>query len=455
VLRIHDTLRGEKVPFEPRDPGRVTAYWCGPTVYDAPHLGHARSALAYDVVVRYLRWRGYEVTLASNVTDIDDKIIERAAAGGTTESELARRYEDVYVEQMDRLGVLRPDLRPRATEFVTPMVRVIGELIDAGMAYVIERSGVYFDVSRLEGYGDLVHRHPDDLREGAGARVDVDERKDDPLDFALWKAAKPGEPSWDSPWGPGRPGWHIECVAMSLDLLGEGFDIHGGGDDLVFPHHTNERAEALGCGRAFARYWVHNGMVNVEGEKMSKSLGNFTTLADVLDRWDPRALRLLVLQTHYRKTMEIDADTLASATAALERLDALARRTAGSEPTGTDPALVEAFREAMDDDFGTAAGLAVVFEGVRRANRALDAGSDDGAALAATVVELAGVLGLELGGTEAPAGTDDAEIDALVAERTAARAARDFARADAIRDELASRKVTVEDTPQGPVWRRA
>jgi cysteinyl-tRNA synthetase len=454
VLRIHDTLRGEKVPFEPRDPGRVTAYWCGPTVYDAPHLGHARSALAYDVVVRYLRWCGFEVTLASNVTDIDDKIIERAAAQGTTEPELARRYEDVYVEQMDRLGVLRPDLRPRATEFVEQMVRVIGELLVRGMAYEIPGMGVYFDVSRLDGYGELVHRHPDDLREGAGARVDVDDRKDDPLDFALWKAAKPGEPTWDSPWGPGRPGWHIECVAMSLDLLGEGFDIHGGGDDLVFPHHTNERAEALGVGQDFARYWVHNGMVNVDGEKMSKSLGNFTTLIDVLNRWDPRALRLLVLQTHYRKTMEIDADTLASATAAVERLDALVRRAGHGAGADRDAELVDAFREAMDDDFGTAAALAVVFEGVRRANRALDEGAQEAASLVATVVELAGVLGLELGGAPAAAGEDDAEIDTLLAERTAARAARDFARADAIRDELTARGITIEDTPTGPLWRR-
>ncbi len=457
MLRFTDTLSGEKVAFEPRDPDNVGVYWCGPTVYDVPHLGHARSALGWDILVRYLRWRGYAVTLVRNVTDIDDKIIARAQAEGTDERTVAGRYERIYVDQLDRLNVVAPDLTPHATEYVEAMVGVVEQLVARGIAYVIEGSGVYFDVSELPDYGALVHRHADSLREGAGARVDVDERKGDPLDFALWKVAKPGEPTWDSPWGPGRPGWHIECVAMALELLGDGFDIHGGGDDLVFPHHENERAEAAGIGRAFARYWVHNGMVQVDGEKMSKSLGNFTTLADLLDRYDPRALRLLVLQTHYRKTMEIDVAGIERSVAALARLDAVLRRaTATAVDLVTDArheATIAAFTEAMDDDLGTPAALAAVFDAVRAANAAIDASEASAGALVATVVELARVLGLELGEQDIP-GADDTEIDDLVAARQAARNRRDFAAADLIRDQLTTRGVTVEDTPAGPTWRR-
>ena len=463
MLRFTDSLTGDKVDFVPREEGKASVYWCGPTVYDVPHLGHARSTLAFDLLVRYLRWTGLDVTAVSNITDIDDKIINRAADEGSSEPEVASRFEATFVEQMDRLNIAHPDLRPRATDYVDRMVEVIGELVEREMAYTTI-SGVYFDVDRLDEYGALVGRSVDDLREGAGARVDVDDDKADPLDFALWKSAKPGEPIWDSPWGPGRPGWHIECVAMSLHLLGDDFDIHGGGDDLVFPHHENERAEALGCGRSFARHWIHNGMVQVDGEKMSKSLGNFTTLAELLDAWDPRALRLLVLQTHYRHTMEIGPTTLDQAAAALARLDKFADRMAVADlpDAGSDVDVVDRFRTAMDDDLGSPQALAIIFDAVRDANRALDAEDDETAAtLTATALELACTLGLELGRDSAPDGSgsaadesDDAEIDELVDRRLAARESRDFAEADRIRDELAARGIALEDTPHGTSWHR-
>ena len=460
MLRFTDSLTGEKAPFTPREEGRVSVYWCGPTVYDDPHLGHARSTLAFDVLVRYLRWSGYDVLAVSNITDIDDKIINRAAEEGTDEPAVATRFEASFIGQMDRLNIAHPDLRPRATEFVDHMVEVVADLVEHGMAYTTD-SGVYFDVDRLDGYGALVGRSVDDLRDGAGARVEVDDDKDDPLDFALWKAAKPGEPTWDSPWGPGRPGWHIECVAMSLHLLGDGFDIHGGGDDLVFPHHENERAEALGCGRTFARYWVHNGMVQVDGEKMSKSLDNFTTLSALLDAWDPRVLRLVVLQTHYRRTMEIGSTTLDQASAALTRLDKFADRMAAADlpEAEADADAVARFREAMDDDLGSPQALAVVFDAVRDANRALDAEDDATAAtLAAAVLDLSAALGLKLGSSAAPERADDGdteEIDALVDRRLAARTARDFGEADRIRDDLAARGIVLEDSPQSTSWHRA
>ena len=461
MLRFTDSLTGKKVEFTPRDPGKASVYWCGPTVYDDPHLGHARSTLAFDVLVRYLRWSDYDVCAVSNITDIDDKIINRAAAEGGSEPEVAGRYEASFIGQMDRLNVAHPDLRPRATEYVDKMVEIIADLVDREMAYTTD-SGVYFDVDRLDDYGALVGRSVEDLREGAGARVEVDDDKNDPLDFALWKAAKPGEPTWDSPWGPGRPGWHIECVAMSLHLLGDGFDIHGGGDDLVFPHHENERAEALGCGRAFARHWVHNAMVQVDGEKMSKSLGNFTTLDDLLNTWDPRALRLLVLQTHYRRTMEVGSTTLDQSAAALARLDKFADRMAGSDLPEAEPDadVVTRFRTTMDDDLGSPQALAVIFDAVRDANRALDAEDDSTAAeLHAAAIELAGVLGLELGSAAAPArdvqdDAEAAEIDDLVDQRLAAKAAKNYGKADGIRDKLTARGIILEDSARGTSWHR-
>ena len=456
-IELYDTLTGEVRPLTTREPGKVALYACGPTVYDHPHLGHARSALTYDVLRRYLEWRGLDVRHVANITDIDDNIINRARDEGRTESEVAVEWEAVYIDAMARLDVLDPHDRPRATEWVTEMVDFVGRIMDAGAAYTTP-TGVYLRVSGVDGYGDLVHRGLDDLRASAGARVEVDEAKEDPLDFALWKAAKPDEPSWPSPWGPGRPGWHIECVAMSLGILGDDFDIHGGGNDLVFPHHTNERAEALAVGRVFARHWVHNAMLNIEGTKMSKSLGNYRTVVEMLDEHplNGRAFRLLVLQTHYRKTMEVNPELMASARTAVQRLDALARRSSASAAArdGLDESAVKAFNAAMDDDLGTPQGVAVMFDTLHRANAALDLGTDEAPSLAATAISLAGALGLSVdqgdGGTDA-----DSAIEDLVAKRQAAREAKDWATADSLREELSALGVVVEDTPTGPIWHRA
>ena len=508
MISLYDTLTGEVRPLLTRESGRVALYVCGPTVYDHPHLGHARSALTYDVLRRYLEWRGLEVRHVANVTDIDDNIINRAREEGRTESDVAVEWEAVYIDAMSALDVLDPHERPRATEWVEEMVAFIARIMDAGAAYATP-TGLYLRVRDVGGYGDLVHRSLDDLRASAGARVEVDEAKEDPLDFALWKAAKPDEPSWPSPWGPGRPGWHIECVAMSLGILGDDFDIHGGGNDLVFPHHTNERAEALAVGRTFARHWVHNAMLNIEGTKMAKSLGNYRTVAELLDEHslNGRAFRLLVLQTHYRKTMEVNAELMASARAAVRRLDALARRAAAhgalgdgpefpqaaskqrddpatepDEPSGAaeaerdESAALEAwklaideavepfgpkrvaanlerrFKDAMDHDLSTPLAVGVIFDTLRRANAALDEGSAEGPVLARKVIEWAGALGLQTGTTAQPDG--DAAIEDLVARRQAAREAKDWATADSLREELSALGVAVEDTPAGPIWHR-
>jgi cysteinyl-tRNA synthetase len=452
MLRLYDTAKRAKVDFVPSVEGRVSMYVCGATPYDVPHLGHGRKEVVFDTIRRYLLWSGFALTYVSNVTDIEDKIISRAKEEGTTESELVRRFEGTFRSAFDRLNILHPDHEPRATEWISEMTELIAQLVANGHAYVVEGQGVYFQVDTLPGYGALSHRTLEELLESAGARVDVDERKRAPVDFALWKTAKAGEPAWDSPWGRGRPGWHIECSAMSLKLLGDGFDIHGGGSDLVFPHHENEIAQAVGAGHEFARYWLHNGMLMIDGEKMSKSLGNFVTLIDLLDRYDPRAFRLLVLQTHYRKQMEIGEKEVSDAEKAVDRLDTFARRALAEGLESAPVGDVSPFRDAMDDDFDTPAALAYVFELVRDTNVALDEGLRDTAATGfATVQELAGVLGLEL---RADAVQADTEIDDLVQAREAARAAKDWAEADRIRAELSARGIVVEDTPRGPEWRR-
>ena len=454
MLRLFDTAAAEVRPLGLRDPGRVSMYVCGPTVYDVPHIGHGRFVLVFDVLRRYLEFSGLEVRYVSNITDIDDKIIARANDEGRPMAEVAGEYEGVWWEAVDALGVKRPSDTPHATAYVEQMVALVGELVERGAAYETS-DGVYLSVGAVSDYGLLKHQSLDSLR--AGARVEPGEEKRSPLDFALWKKAKPGEPSWPAPWGAGRPGWHTECVVMSLDLLGEGFDLHGGGIDLAFPHHENERAQAVALGRAFAAHWAHNGFVEVEGEKMSKSLGNFTSLSDLLARTDSRAYRLLVLRSHYRSPIEVTPRTVADAEEALARLDAVARRFAlgpaapltGDEAAaaGVDAGALERFTGSMDDDLDTPKALAEIFELVRRANTAADGGDEAaGAALARSAQVLAAALGLEVGATDER--LDDHSAD-LAARRDAARGAKDWALADRLRDELTALGWVVEDGAEG------
>ncbi len=477
-LQIFDTMTRRKTAFVPRTPGEISMYVCGPTVYDVPHLGHGRTALTYDMIRRYLEWSGYEVTVASNVTDIDDKIVERALREGRAESDVAEEFTAAYDEQMDRLGVLRPHTRPHATHFISQMIDVISGLRSIGAAYDAPGKGVYFAVESVPGYGQLAGRTLEQLNSDAGARVDIDLDKRSPVDFALWKAAQPGEPRWPTPWGEGRPGWHTECVAMSLSALGPGFDIHGGGDDLVFPHHQNEWAQVTATGESFARYWVHSAMVNVGSQKMAKSLGNYTKLADAIDAAGARAVRLLVLQTHYRRAMEMGPAALEAARSAVGRLDAFNRRVEGAgistavaaavrrpdieggTASDLDTEAVTAFAAAMDDDFSTPTALDVIFRLVRRANASLDAASRAEASRSArTALHLLSVLGLTCGDdgseTHVDGGLSDAKVEALLAQRSAARSARDFDTADRIRDDLATAGIVVSDGPAGATWHRA
>jgi len=454
VLRLHDTATGRVDELVTRDPGRVGLYVCGSTVYGPPHVGHGRFALVYDVLRRYLRHRGLRVHFVSNVTDLDDKILDRARAERRDWRDVATEWEEQWWAALDRMGVEPPDDDPHATAYIPEMVELIGELVRAGAAYETP-DGVYLEVDRVPGYGLLVHQDLSSLLAGAGARVAVTEEKRSPLDFALWKKAKPGEPTWPSPFGEGRPGWHTECVVMSLALLGEDFDLHGGGQDLMFPHHENERAQAVALGRRFTRHWVHNGLVTVGGEKMSKSLGNFTTLAELLEENDARALRLLVVQSGYRSPLEVTHDLLQGAAIAVGRIDALSRRLAGvardvrSAPFSAveADALTQRFEERMDDDLDTSRAVAALFEGIRRANALLDAGdADAGIALGRAALACFAVLGLEP--REGEAVPDERVLD-LMERRDAAREARDFAAADALRGEIESLGWKVEDTRTG------
>ncbi|MGE0156880.1 MAG: cysteine--tRNA ligase [Geobacter sp.] len=483
-LRLYNTLTGQKEPFVPQVPGKAGMYVCGVTVYDYCHIGHARAGIVFDVIYRYLQYAGYDVTFVRNYTDIDDKIINRANQEGTDYRTIADRYIAAFDEDMGRLGLKKPTLEPKATDHIDDIIAIIEKLIANGHAY--EAAGdVYFAVETFDHYLKLSKRNLEDMQ--AGARVEVDERKKNPMDFALWKGSKPGEPWWQSPWGKGRPGWHIECSAMSMRFLGPSFDIHGGGKDLVFPHHENEIAQsecANGC--QFVKYWLHNGFVNINSEKMSKSLGNFFTIREVLELFDAEVLRFFILQAHYRSPLDYSDQNLREAQAGLTRifeaLAALDEALAG--PSGNGPAapslaelqekaqqLLPRFTEAMDDDFNTAQALGVIFDLVRTLNRYLaEAGQPDetGRQTLTTIrnafADMGQVLGLFcsnpaqwLAAREADkAGqltiTPD-EIEALIAERAQARKDKNFKRSDEIRDQLLANNIQLLDTPQGTSWK--
>jgi len=436
-------------------------YVCGPTVYDLPHLGHGRFTLVWDSLRRWLTFTGLTVTYASNITDIDDNIINKALREGRGEADVARQYEDEWWRVMATIGVARPDHVPHATEWVPQMVELVSRLLAEGKAYETS-DGVYLDVATVPDYGALAGQPLDSLR--AGARVEGSDEKRSPLDFALWKKAKPHEPTWPAPFGDGRPGWHTECVVMSLGLLGESFDLHCGGLDLMFPHHENERAQSVADGRVFARHWAHNGWVMVGKEKMSKSLGNFTSLSDLVAKTDPRAYRLLVLRSHYRSPIEVTPVTIADAERGLERLDGLARRfglpslggeqfvRAADYDFGVASELVNRVTSLVAEDFDTPAALAVIFEGVTAAHAAADAGRDaEALAQATAVLALLGGLGLSL---VVPTETVDADAAALATARDEARAAKNWARADELRDELVARGWIVEDSASGTALRK-
>src|SRR5881296_3614062 len=444
-----------KEELVPLTPGEIRMYSCGVTVYDLSHVGHAKMMIVFDVIARYLKAAGYRVTFVRNFTDIEDKIIRRANEEGVPAREISERYIAAFREDIAALGVEAPDAEPKATDHVAEMVALIERLVAGGYAYVMD-GDVYFEVRRFPAYGKLSGKNLDELL--AGARVDVDERKRDPRDFALWKAAKPDEPSWPSPWGPGRPGWHIECSAMAMRYLGESFDIHGGGEDLIFPHHECEIAQAEACtGRPFARYWAHNGMLNMGKEKMSKSLGNTLNIREIVKRHDAAALRLWMLGTHYRNMIEWSEERVEESARALDRLarllhDAATVRDAGGVAS-LPPALAEfraRFEKAMDDDFNTPKALGVLFDFGRALAEARDRQAGAPGAFVAGVAELAQlarVLGLF--GRGAPVDGPAAAVERLVAARGEARARRDFKRADELRDEIARLGWLVEDTPAG------
>jgi len=476
MLQIHNSLTGRKETFLPIRQGEVRMYVCGMTVYDYCHLGHARMLVVFDVVRRHLEASGLRVTFVRNITDIDDKIIQRANENGEPMAALTERFIRAYHEDCDALGVRRADHEPRATQYVPQIVAMVQRLIDKGYAYVGPNNDVYYAVARFEPYGQLSGKRLADLR--AGARIEVDESKRDPLDFVLWKAAKPGEPSWESPWGPGRPGWHIECSAMSVEILGDHFDIHGGGMDLKFPHHENEIAQTCAaCDSRFVNTWMHNGFVRVDDEKMSKSLGNFFTVREVLE-WvrDPEVVRYFMLGSHYRGPINYTPESLAQADAGLERLY-LALRGVAPASARTATEATARFTEAMDDDFNTPVAVAELQSLARELNSAKAAGQGEvAAARAAELLVLGGRLGILQvepeaflrkrplrapaagapgAGGEPAASLSDADIERLIEERAAARKAKDFKESDRIRDALAAAGVVLEDQPGGrTLWRR-
>lgn len=476
TIYLYNTLSRKKEIFETVEPDKVKMYVCGPTVYDASHIGHARSVVVFDVLVRYLRARGFDVVYVRNFTDVDDKIIAKAKQTGMSCKDVAEKYIQEFYADMDALKVERATYEPRATEHIDDIIRIIRILIDKGHAYPLD-GDVYFEVERFSGYGKLSGRKLDDME--AGARVDVDVRKRNPFDFALWKASKPGEPEWDSPWGKGRPGWHIECSAMSSALLGETIDIHGGGMDLTFPHHENEVAQSEAAfGKTFVKYWVHNGFVNINQEKMSKSLGNYLLIKDVLKAYHPEVIRLFLLSSHYRSPIDFNDKIMDESSTALDKAYALLARL--EERFEDKPVLTrsgdlwERFCEAMDDDLNTAKGIGLVFESVRTMNRLLDESDEAFSSnLQQTLLtawsdmqkigRILGVYGESPGQYAADrksmgllkTAVDPAWIEKMIADRTAARKARQWQKADDIRKQLEASNVIIEDRPEGTLWRMA
>jgi cysteinyl-tRNA synthetase len=461
-VRLYDTLTRRVRPFEPIEPGRVRLYVCGPTVYAPAHVGHAMSSIVFDVIRRWLEHRGFEVLHVMNYTDVEDKILERARREGKDPMALAQGHLQDYRRHLRELNVLPPKMEPRASQEMDTIIRMVQGLVERDAAYPVE-GDVYFRVASDPDYGRLSGRKLEEMR--AGARIEVDERKQDPADFALWKAAKPGEPSWPSPWGPGRPGWHIECSAMNLRYLGEEIDIHGGGNDLIFPHHENEIAQSEAfTGKPFARYWVHNGMLQFGDEKMSKSIGNVVTVEEFLREHEADVLRMLVLNSGYRKPLTFTGETLEQARAALERLRAAVRGRPHSvagrgEAPGLDAKAAQAasgFEQAMDDDFNTPAALAHLFELARAVNSARDMGAAEEALSPAvgTIRQLAGVLGLRLDlPASAPTGAEPF-IDLLVEVRDELRRLQQWTLADRIRKELEANDIVLEDGKERSAWRR-
>ena len=484
TIRLYNSLSRQKEVFEPVESSKVRMYVCGPTVYDSCHIGHARSVVVFDVIYRYLNKRGYDVFYVRNFTDVDDKIIARANTLGISCDEVSERYIKEFHDDMDSLNMVRPTMEPRATEHIEQIIGIISILIDKGYAYSVD-GDVYFSVEKYHDYGKLSGRRLADMV--AGARVEIDPRKNNPHDFVLWKASKPDEPLWDSPWGPGRPGWHIECSAMSAEYLGQTFDIHGGGKDLIFPHHENEIAQSEAAfGKTFVKYWVHNGFINIDQEKMSKSLGNFLTIKEIVKTWHPEALRLFLLSSHYRSPLDYTDQAMQEATAGMDRIYAALARVesrlgapvstlAGKDtdiPVSDQSDTGRLFVEAMDDDFNTARAIAILFETVRRVNRLMD-GQEDSSAHSVQdkiaretreilkIGEILGIANLDpdvyfqqkqasgLGSRQ----IDPSWVEKKIAERNLARKNKDFSAADAVRDELLEMDIVLEDRPEGTIWK--
>ena len=458
MLKIYNTLKREKEEFKPINPNQVGMYVCGVTVYDLCHFGHGRTFVSFDVIVRYLRYLGYNLRYVRNITDVDDKIIKRALENNETCDALVERMIAEMHKDFDDLNILRPDVEPRATQHIPEIIAMVEKLIAKGHAYVAADGDVMFDVESFSQYGALSRQNLAQLQ--AGARVEIKSVKKNPMDFVLWKMSKENEPSWESPWGSGRPGWHIECSAMNSQELGEHFDIHGGGSDLMFPHHENEIAQSCCAhGGQYVNYWIHSGMIMVDKEKMSKSLGNFFTIRDVLNHYNAEAVRYFLLTAHYRSQLNYSEENLNLAQGALERLYTALRGTDQSAEASGGENFVEAFREAMDDDFNTPNALSVLFEMAREINKLKTEDAEKANGLAARLRELAGILGLLQQDPEKflQAGSDDdevAKIEALIKQRNEARAAKDWTAADAARNELTAMGIVLEDGANGTTWRK-